>query len=220
MNSPYVRSALALKVLEFTPPIICDTLLEESNFREDYGFIDNAVLSLDKSGISVRRSDLYDAVRKVLSSESIAEVVDTNDQNWRLKNISREGELPDLVLSKGEQRLRLPAYAALSQNKGTRLRFLEKASSEFNLPLRTSDFWGKIFSERALNNEEVDAFYDEFRHAPIENIGVIRSGFRSGQISISSLVPSSKKYYERLVGEYDGSVSIRKICSQWREKDF
>ena len=220
MNSPYVRSALALKVLEFTPPIICDTLLEESNFRDEYGFTDNAVLSLEKSGISVKRSDLYNAVRKVLSSLSIGEVVDTDGQIWKLKDISGEGELPDLALYRGERRLRLPAYAALSPNKGTRLRFLDKASSEFNLPQRTSDYWGKIFSDRALNNHEVDAFYDEFRHAPIEKIQVIRSGFRSGQINIFSLVPFSRKYYERLVGEYDESDSIRKYATSSGRKIF
>ena len=37
----------------------------------------------------------------------------------------------------------------------------------------------------------------------------IRSEITAGESSISSLVPNSRRYYNRLVGAYDGSVSIR-----------
>ena len=35
-NSPYVRSALAQAALKLAPPLICETLLADSDFR-DYG---------------------------------------------------------------------------------------------------------------------------------------------------------------------------------------
>ena len=64
MNSPYVRSALAKMALDLAPPLIRDTLLEESSFREEYGFIPDPILSFPNSGVSFQRSSLYDAVSK------------------------------------------------------------------------------------------------------------------------------------------------------------
>ena len=61
-NSPYVRSALAQAALELAPPLIRKTLLEESGFREEYGFRADAVLSFGDSGVSVQRSDLFEAL--------------------------------------------------------------------------------------------------------------------------------------------------------------
>ncbi len=220
MNRPYVKSALARATLDLSPPLIRDTLLEDSDFRVEYGLTSESILTFPDYSISFHRSSLYNGARKVFSGAQEKKVVNTEGKKWRLRRINPKGEMPYLELLRGKKRIPLPALVALSQDRNTRLRFLDKTSSEFNLPQRTSHYWGKIFSDRALNNEEVDAFYDEFRHAPIENIQVIRSGFRSGQISISSLVPSSQKYFERLVGEYDGSVSIRKYATSGGRKLF
>ena len=37
-NSPYVRAALAQAALEMAPPLIRRTLIEDADFREEYGF--------------------------------------------------------------------------------------------------------------------------------------------------------------------------------------
>ena len=97
MNSPYVRSALAKMALELAPPLIRDTLLEEPGFREEYGFITDPILSFPNSGVSFKRSSLYDAVRKVLSGAKEKKVTNTKGQKWRLKNISKKGEWPHFV---------------------------------------------------------------------------------------------------------------------------
>ena len=41
----------------------------------------------------------------------------------------------------------------------------------------------------------------------------IRTDILGGQSTVSSLVPSSRRYFERLVGVYDGSASIRDYAS-------
>ena len=209
-NSPYVRSALVQAALELTPPLIRMTLIEESGFREEYGFRADAVLSFGDSGLSVQLSDLFKAVRKILSGGSIMEVTDTDGQKWKLKNISGEGELPSLVLSRGKQRLILPDFAALSPDSTTRLRSLDEAASDFNLPSSARDAWRNVLTDRALEDDEVEAFQREFLDTPIEKARSIRSEIvGDGQINISSLVPPSRRYFERLVGVYDGSATIR-----------
>ena len=209
MNSPHVRFALAQKTLEFVPPLIRDTLLEDQDFRNKYGILENAILTFPDLDISFQRSSLYNAVRRVLSGATEKKVTNTKGQKWRLKNICKEGELPNLSLSRGEKRFPLSNLAALSPDRDTRLRFLDEAISDVNLPRNASDQWHNILSERALEDDEVDACLSEFRDTPVEKMRSISTDLRTAQISPSFLVPPSRRYFERLVGEYDESTSIR-----------
>ena len=67
MNSPDVKSALAHTVLQLTPPLIGETLVEDPKFREEYSIREDAIIAFRNYGISVRRSSLHNAVRKVLA---------------------------------------------------------------------------------------------------------------------------------------------------------
>ena len=220
MNSPYVRSALAKMALELAPPLIRDTLLEESGFREEYGFITDPILSFTNSGVSFQRSSLYDAVRKVLSGAEEKKVTNTKGQKWRLKNISKKGEWPHFVLSRGKQCLPLRTFMPLSPDKATRLRFLDEAASDVNLPTSASDTWRNILSERALEDDEVDTLHSEFLDTPVSKTRSISRDIKAGQVSISSLISSSHRYFARLVGEYDGSASIQGYASGSGRKLF
>ena len=220
MNSPYVRSALAKMALDIAPPLIRDTLLEESGFREEYGFIPDPILSFPNSGVSFQRSSFYNAVRKVLSGAIEKKVINTEGQKWRLKNINKNGKLPNLSLFRGEKSFPLPAFATLSPDRDTRLRFLDKVVSDVNLPNNASDTWRNILSERALEDDEVDAFQSEFLDTPVVKVRSINRDVKTRQGSISSLVPISRRYFERLVGEYDGSASIHSYASGSGRKLF
>ena len=209
MNSTYVKSAFAQKALDLTPPLIRDTLLKDQNFRKEYGIGVNSILTFPDPDISFHLSSLYNAVRRVLSGASEKKVINTAGQKWRLKNISKKGELPNLLLSRGEKRFPLPGLAALSPDRDTRLRFLDEAISDVNLPRNASETWRNILSERALEDGEVDACLSEFRDTPVEKMRSISNDLRTAQISPSFLVPPSRRYFERLVGVYDESPSSR-----------
>ena len=117
-------------VLDLVSPYIGNTLLEEPEFREEYGLQADAIITFYDVDVSVQRSDLFRAVREVLSDGSKKEeVADTKGKKWKVKNISEKEKLPNLVLSRGEQRLSLSDFMVLSPDKGTRLRFLDKAAS-------------------------------------------------------------------------------------------
>ena len=212
MNSAYARSALAQAALNFVPSLIRETLLEDSDFREKYGLTTDSILTFGDSDVSVQRFDFFDAVRKVLSDLSEKEMTDTKGQKWKLKNIGKEGELPRLSLSCCKHPL--PAYLiALSPDRDTRLRSFDENASDFNLPNNDSDLWRSILAERALEDDEVDAFHSEFHDTPVGKTRTIRNEIIGGQGSISSLVPPSRRYFERLVGKFDGSASIRDYAS-------
>lgn len=208
-NTPHVRSAMAQAALNLSPPLIRNDLLNESDFREEYGFTMSAVLSFGGSEVSFQSSSLFDAIRKVLAGVPTEKVLDTKSRKWKLTNSSEKGMLPSLSLSRGERRLRIPNFAVFSPDSSIRLRSLDEAISDVNLPSSVSDLWRNILAERALENDEVRAFHSEVFNTPITKMRSISSEILSGKASIPSLVPPSRRYFETLVGAYDGSTSIR-----------
>lgn len=208
-NSPYERAALASAALKSTPPLIRRSLLDDRGFREEYGFKLEATLALGTSGSSIKHSELYDAVRAILAGEGPIALTGVEGQTWNLTNESQEGELPHLVLSSDQQRLSLPDLSVLSGDVSTRIRSLEKYASDVNLPLSAKEAWQSILQERALEDDEVDTFHSDIRDTPVYIERTIRSEITAGESSTSSLVPNSRRYYNRLVGTYDGSSSVR-----------
>ena len=229
-NSPYVRSAIAQATLELAPPLIRESLLEESEFREEYRLGADAVLAFDGTGALIQRSEMFDAAREVLAGASEMEITDTDGRRWKLRNESGVGDLPILAISYGKQHLVLPDLASLSPDSSTRLRSLEKVAFDVNLPSSARDKWRSVLSQRALNDDEVDGFRSDFCDTPVHVARSISSEIKRQQCSISTLVPHSLRYFERMVGVYDGSESIRdyaagtgrevfKQLSEWRKYD-
>lgn len=97
----------------------------------------------------------------------------------------------------------------LSEDASIRIRSLEESASDVNLPLSAQEDWLSILEERALEDDEVDTFHSDIRDTPVHVERTIRSEITAGESCVSSLVPNSRRYFERLVGVYDGSVSIR-----------
>jgi len=203
------KSALTVAVLDRVPPLIRMSLLSDQSFREEFGLSMEATISLGVTGPSVQRSDLFNAIRSVLAKGDTAKVTDAEGDVWNLKNEAGVDELPKLVLSSLEQRLILPELAGLSEDASTRIRSLEEAASDVNLPLSAQEKWRNMLAERALEDDEVDTFISDLRDTPVYLERSVREEIAAGKSSASSLVPNSRRYFERLVGVYDGSTSIR-----------
>ncbi len=207
-NNPYVRSALAVAALDLVPPLIRAELIGKKEFRSEYSIESNALISLGENGVSIDRSELFRAIRSVRSGRSDEEVNDVDGQNWKVKIESEPGEIPRLFIYSSERRLVLPNFAELSPDSSTRLRYLDEAAADVNLPDSARICWGNILSERALEDDEVDEFYCDLRNTPVHVARFISKEFAKGTIQLSSLVPSPREYFDRLVGAYDGSASI------------
>lgn len=212
-NSAYVRSILAQAALEHVPPLVRKSLLEDPSFQAEYDLFSDGVLRFSDSGLSIRRSVLFNAVRMTLSGTVTTEITDLDNQNWDLKTIKTEQDVPQLVISREKQQFTLPDLSILSPDSTTRLRYLDETASEVNLPGSVRDKWNSILGERTLEDDEVDTFLSEVRDTPIEKARFIRSEILTKNINISSLVPHSRRYYERLIGTYDGSSSIREYAT-------
>lgn len=208
-NNSYMRSLLAKETLSLISPSIRRTLLDEPAFLKEYGIRIDAFLKIGDTGISIQCSELFKSTQAILSGKLEDELTDINGQKWVLKIISGEEELPKIAIFFHNQYLVLPVLAALSPEKSIRLRFLDETSCEVNLPSSDIGTWRGILMERPLDNNEIDEFHNEFSDTPIEKARTIGNEIINGQINISTLVPNSRTYFERLVGTYDGSISIR-----------
>ena len=83
-NSLYVRSSVAQAALEHMPPVIRQTLIEQRDFCEEYGLKADAVIAFGNTGISVQRSELFEAIRAVLADRSEVAVTDTDGRDWKV----------------------------------------------------------------------------------------------------------------------------------------
>ena len=219
-NTPYIRSALAQAALEMAPPLIQRTLIKNADFREEYGFTADAVLSFGDPEVSIKRSDLLSAIRTLLSGRKQFDVADTENRKWRIRKNVAEGDLPRFTMARNKQRLVLPDFCALSSDRETRLRTLDEAAADVNLPENASDRWRSILEERPLEDDELDAYHCDLRDTPVHIARVIKSEIQARKSSISWMVPASRRYFERLVGPYASSTSIRDYASEIAKKHF
>lgn len=208
-NDTYARAEIAGAALKCVPPLIRTSLLDDQSFREHYGFRTEAMIAFGSSGFSVQRSTLLNAIRTVLAEKASAELNDAENRTWNLLIDACESGFPNLVLSSDQQRLVLNDFFVLSEDAYARIRSLEKFASDVNLPISDQKKWRKILEDRALEDDEVDDFHSDIRNTPAYVERTIRSEITAGKSSVSSLVPNSRRYYERLVGVYNGSDSIR-----------
>ena len=217
INSSYVRSSLAQAALEHVPPLIRKALIEQRDFREEYGFRADAIIAFSDTGISIPRSELFEAIRSVFTDRSEVVVTDTGGRDWKVFAEGREGEQPRILISSNDQRYNLPDFTALSPDSAIRLRSLDETASDVNLPADSINSWRGILSARSLEDDEVDQFINEFRDTPVHIARSLRAEIQKGQSSTSSLVPPSRRYFARLVGEYDNSSSISDYCNRgWK----
>lgn len=207
-NTPYIKAAIAQASLEFVSPLIRKTLIEDSKFREEYGFEADFVISIGEKGFSAKNSELLNAIRRLYSGGSEKKVRDIEGKNWRLKIINEEGESPKFTLSRYKKQIALPDFFALSPESRIRMRSFEEAASEVNLPKYSKVRWREILANRTLNNDEIETFFNEFRITPITKANAIHDEIVRGQSRLSSLVPPFRNYFEQLIGVYDGSASI------------
>ena len=208
-NPPELRSALALGALNLQGPLVQDALLDDREFREEYGIKMDGVLALGGEDRTFSSSVLCGAVRKALSSTLRQEVADREGREWKVERVQAEGELPRLLLYRDGERLTLPLeFVALSSHRETRLELLEGAASQVNLPRKAVESWRGILQGRPLDDFEVQHWQADRLDTPVARRDAIRMEIERGEGSPSTLVPPSRRYFERLVGKYDGSKSI------------
>ena len=213
MKDPYTKEAWVFSALQLVPMSFQDALLRDPDFRGEHGLKADQVISFGAPAVLVRLSELCGAVRKVFSGSSVAEAVDNDGQKWEIREATNNNGQKSVALFRGDREYAIPpSFISLSPKREIRLNFLEEAALAINLPGGVKDSWRKIFEKRSLKNGEVEAFENDLANTPV-NIeqSILRDIHGTGRKT--PWVPSSEKYFDRLIGEYDGSASIRDYAS-------
>ena len=148
VNNSTNTSTIAGLALDYAPPSIRETLIEDVEFREVYDIpIDSTLTFAD---VSIQLSTLSDVIRSVLSGNPSGEVIDENQRKWQIRNTSPKGKLPDLVMCGDDERRLPPIFTALSPDKKTRLSSFDLAAYNVNLPECASAKWRRILTLRAF----------------------------------------------------------------------
>jgi hypothetical protein len=231
MTSPLAeRAAIAKAALRLYPPLIRKSLLDNASFVGDYDLEAIALTSLSDNGPILCRSDLFNAIRAVLSGAISANVTDKEDRNWTLTRDESGGSPESLILVCQHHQITLPDLSEFSADVSTRIRALEVAASDMNLPLDAQQEWRTILEARPLSDFEFDNLNKDISDSPVYLERSIRSIGRGSSINVTDLVPNSRRYFQRLVGTYDGSTSIKEYAvgagreflsqlSEWRPSD-
>ena len=214
VDRDYVRSAVLQVGLEDAPPMVRASLLDDAQFRAEYGVAtDERVAFGDRERVWFQRSRVFGVVRRVLDDRSEAEVVDTDGKKWKVTVSDDDGSSPKLVLSQSGRHIDLANLGGLSPYRNERLESLKEAVADVNLEVSAAETWAKVLTVRALDDEEVQIFFRDVCDTPVETERSILTRIRDGRIGVAELVPSSRLYFERLVGRYDGSTSIAEYAA-------
>lgn len=204
----FTRGEKIIAAMKFVPPLIGNSLLRDTSFRKEYDFRMEAEFNFEASGVVFKAPILFKAIRKFFAGHDEVEITDDKGNGWKIKSESTENGVPNIVLISDVEQLTLPHITVLSEDAGMRLQSLEEAVSDVNLPPNSKKRWHEILNQRALENDEYDTFLCDLRDTPVDFEMSIRKDILKGKSTVSTLVPNSRRYFERLVGSYDGSSTV------------
>ena len=207
-SSRYWRSSVARCVLKAVPQVVCNELLNDPIFLREYDVRADPTLIFGDD-LKVQRSDLYGAIRSVLSGSQAAYVMDGQGRKCRIAPIDAGRDMGGVVLSFGSSVFELSDHGILSENRDARLGCFDTLSRALNLPHESTSSWRRIMAKRPLLDGEVYELMLDLADTVVRRRQEIQETVvRDRNFGIATLVPRSRRYFERLVGTYDGSTSV------------
>lgn len=213
-SDPYERSTLMLTLLQLYPPSICESLISDAAFRKGYGLRAEAQVSLGDSEVAFQRSRLFNGVREVLSGGNARTMLkDMTGGEWCLE-IDEENNKRRIALLQGDRRFLFPYLYSLSSILEERLCGFERDADEANLKEPSLAEWREKLASGPLEDEEVDSLQKDLNDTPIRVTDIIISQIEEGESTLSLLVPTSARYFYRLIGELQDSTNVSHYSQQ------
>jgi len=205
---PYDRLALELAGVQSFPPLIRESLISDPDFRKNHGLSINVQISFNDFSVTFQRSGLYDCIREIYKNKGVLSILkDSIGEEWIIKFKDKDNK-NYVQLSNDKQQLYLHDYSALSPDQTERLIGFKREADKVNLPQQDQIRWNEILSSRELTDDEIDSLHEDIKETPIGMGANIKSEIFKGKINLSSLVPRSERYFNRLVGEYHQHLNI------------
>lgn len=213
-QSLYMKGALFEAAMGSLSPTISNSLCLDDEFKNKYHVTQAAQLSIGDTGISIDRFVFLSCIREILSGKNEVECNDSEERSlYFVRNSENQGYI-QLILGKEGRKIALPEFFQYSPRKNDRVARFQHLADEVNLPIEDKCKWESILEQRPLHDEEFEKYNAEFENAPSRVFETIKNHVRSGKSTVEDLVPHSARYYERLIGRYDGSLTIHEFIEE------
>ena len=204
---PNESAAFIATVLRQFPLSVSGSIISDPIFCNRYEISTDAKLTLGISGVTFQRSILYNGIRTILADKGKRQTLkDIADEDWCIELNGNDSERR-FTLYQGNRRFILPELSALSSNKQERLNGFDQEADRVDLPEHIRIKWRNALSHSILSDDEFDALNREIENTPVKIATTIISEIYKGTSTLTSLVPCSEQYFERLVGRCQ-SISI------------
>lgn len=206
--SPKVRAlAQATRTLQLVSPLVRRAALNSATFMSQFNLATVAELSIGPLNLSVTRSVLFDAARKVWKGARQATFKDRTGVRWTLR-LSPTDRLTMLARC-GDREMALPDLTAISPRRATRLAGFERSARQHGLPVLSRKAWEVVLKVRPLDGNEIARLFEDLKATPTHVSGFLALQVAREQVVGDTWVPRSAIYYERLVGTLGGSRNTR-----------
>lgn len=204
-----LRAELALLALDCIPPSLRKTLAYDVRMRDKYDIRPDTILKFGDTDFEAPVSAIVHAVRRVLGGDPKARLRDVDDNDWSI-DLSTDRDQPTLFFTRDERQVEMHGWLTLSPDRDLRLRCLEALATDVGLPPKACSFWRQILEERSLTGEEVRNFLSDLHNTPHVQEQFLANRVGTSGLSPELAAPSSRTYFERLVGSRGDSASIER----------
>ena len=206
MTNEAIRHTFVKSALEFLPPRMRSSLLDNDEFVEQWNLALIAGVTLGKDGPSFQRGRLYEGIRAAIRARGIeVEIEDDQSITWQLGTQSKDEGLL-FGLEHDEILLSMPDHSGLAEDHHTRAEWFGRATHEVNLEETVLEDWKTRIDSRPLSDDEFAELTRELELTPVSSYRNIHNSLLRGSVDIGTLVPSERRYYDRLVGPSGSAV--------------
>lgn len=207
------RALLALELLKLFPLSVGADAVKDGGFRERHGLSFDATITFNRSGVSIKRSRLYPAIRTLFGKRQTSVAVETTEGKFAELSMESDENRPKLFLSVEELREQIPSFRMLAESRDVRSTCFEQEVAVRYLPTKTVEAWKQKIEEHALSDDEIDDLIEDLSFTPQAIAAVIRNEFGKEEGNVSAVVPTSGKYYRNLIGDRGNASNVEEYAA-------
>ena len=199
-----VSTAIAVSLLNSWPRSLTHSLLQDEDLVQRVSIPARATVRVSEPGPHFDHSDLYSALREILSQPAtVLTVQDMKGETW---DFSLE-ENYSLRCTNGQTTIVLPEFRYLALSRTLRIEGL-RAFAEDALPKSDFDTWLVKVDKEPLNNRDVTKLQRDVFATPTALRHQIENAIQTGTFNWNDIVPISLSYVRRLVGHAETSENL------------
>lgn len=205
------RAYMATHVIDLFPNLVRGEILSDSSFLKEVGLATDATINFGDKNIAFTRSALFVAIRSAFEkTKEEFDLVDVNGNSWLLSNIADKQHA--FCLRKGDVQIVNDSFWPLCPDVDRRIEIFESKAKVGLLSKGEMDSWRAVLLVPTVSDDEVAGLLLDLEQTPSYIEALLIKEFKGPSNRVSTLVPDSARYYERLVGKYSGSKDIDEYC--------